>query len=187
MNSFVLLLLVLCIFVEAVHAAYCSGSPAPGERVNSFPIFDDKLRFVRSVKNAMLFEAGPANASFPIVHLWGTPYEVGFAQGTIRKNEIKEFIDKTWAYLNSALVLELYGDRLPQWAKVIIVNQGMAAALDWSRKVTEPYTTQAYLDEMRGMADATGMDYDLLYRINMFPELTKAQCSFFGAWGSAVA
>jgi len=31
------------------------------------------------------------------------------------------------------------------------------------------------------------MDYDLIYRLNMFPELTKAQCSFFGAWGTSVA
>ena len=37
------------------------------------------------------------------------------------------------------------------------------------------------------MADASGMDYDLLFRVNLFPELVKAQCSFMGAWGSAVA
>jgi len=59
--------------------------------------------------------------------------------------------------------------------------------LDYTRKVTEPYTPQAYFDEIRGLADASGMDYDLLFRVNLFPELVKAQCSFMGAWGSAVA
>jgi len=39
---------------------------------------------------------------------------------------------------------------------------------------------------MRGLSDATGLSYDLIYRLNMFPELTKASCSFFGAWGESV-
>jgi len=52
-------------------------------------------------------------------------------------------------------------------------------------RTTEAFTPQAYFDEARGIADATGMDYNLLYRLNMFPELSKAQCSFFGAWGTA--
>jgi hypothetical protein len=64
---------------------------------------------------------------------------------------------------------------------------GMSRALDWTKDTTAAFTPQAYYDEVRGLADATGIDYDLLYRIQMFPELTKAQCSFFGAWGSAVA
>merc|ERR1719231_546334 len=62
----------------------------------------------------------------------------------------------------------------------------MEKALDFTAKVTAPFTPQAFFDEVRGISDATGISYDLLYRINMFPELTKAQCSFFGAWGSAV-
>jgi len=60
------------------------------------------------------------------------------------------------------------------------------AALDWAIKTTKDFTPQAYLDEMRGLSDASGIPYDLIYRLNMFPELSKASCSFFGAWGSAV-
>jgi len=62
-----------------VDAAYCTGGPSGVDKVNDFPMHDEPLTFVRSVKNAMLFEAGPENARFPVVHLWGTPYEVGFA------------------------------------------------------------------------------------------------------------
>jgi isopenicillin-N N-acyltransferase like protein len=170
-----------------VDAAYCSGSPQPGERVNEIPIFDKEVRYVKSVKNGMLFEAGPLNASFPIVHVWGTPYEAGYAQGLLQKQQIKEFVYKTWGYLSSEILMELYGDKLPQWAKAIIINQGLEAALDWSRDVTAPFTPQSYFDEVKGLADATGMSYDMLMRLNLFPELTKAQCSFFGAWGKAVA
>jgi len=70
--------------------------------------------------------------------------------------------------------------------KQLIIQKGMDGALDWTRKVTEPFTPQAYFDELHGLADATGISYDMLYRLNMFPELTKASCSFFGAWGESV-
>jgi hypothetical protein len=36
------------------------------------------------------------------------------------------------------------------------------------------------------MADASGADYDTIRRIHMIGELTKGQCSMFGAWGKAV-
>lgn len=62
----------------------------------------------------------------------------------------------------------------------------MQKALEKTREWTAPFTSQAYFDEVKGIADATGLNYDLLYHLQMFPELTKAQCSFFGAWGSAV-
>lgn len=40
----------------------------------------------------MLFEAGPESAPFPVLHLWGTPYEMGVAQGTIMKEELRNFV-----------------------------------------------------------------------------------------------
>lgn len=77
--------------------------------------------------------------------------------------------------------------KLPDGVKALIAEKGIDKALDWTAKVTAPFTSQAYYDEVRGIADASGVDFDTLYRINMFPELTKASCSFFGAWGSSVS
>eukprot|EP00286_Rhodomonas_abbreviata_P021890 CAMPEP_0181308452 /NCGR_PEP_ID=MMETSP1101-20121128/11470_1 /TAXON_ID=46948 /ORGANISM="Rhodomonas abbreviata, Strain Caron Lab Isolate" /LENGTH=445 /DNA_ID=CAMNT_0023414835 /DNA_START=22 /DNA_END=1359 /DNA_ORIENTATION=- len=172
--------------LSSASAAYCNGSPDEGERTNDFPIFDEELTYIRSVKNAKLYEAGPANARFPVVHVWGTPYEVGFAQGTLMKPVIKDFVGKTWKYLSEELTEAMDGDLIPEFAKKIITQKGMDRALDWTAEVTAPFTPQAYFDEVQGLADATGISYDLLYRVNMFPELTKASCSFFGAWGNAV-
>jgi isopenicillin-N N-acyltransferase like protein len=103
------------------------------------------------------------------------------------KQEAKEFVARTWGYLSSELVQALSGDKVSPFVKQLIIQYGMDKALDFTREVTEPFTRQAYFDEVRGLSDATGIDYDLLYRLQMFPELTKAACSFFGAWGSAVA
>jgi len=79
----VMITMRLCILLQIfcgsnVFGAYCSGKPDAGERVNTIPIHEElKPRFIRSVHNAMLFEAGPLNATFPIVHIWGNPYEIG--------------------------------------------------------------------------------------------------------------
>ena len=149
---------------QAAEAAYCNGSPDAGERTNDFPIYDEQLRHVRSVKNAMLFEAGPPNATFPVVHLWGTPYEVGYAQGELVGPIIKDFVYKTWAYLSTEMLEELDNLDIPEFAKRLIVQKGLDRALDWTRDTTAAFTPQAYFDEVRGLADATGIDYDLLYR-----------------------
>ena len=66
-------------------AAYCNGSPDAGDRTNDYPIYNGDLRFVKSVKNGVLYEAGPASNSFYVVHVYGSPYEMGFAQGQVRK------------------------------------------------------------------------------------------------------
>lgn len=166
-------------------AMYCGGSPDEGERTNDVPIFDTDMRFVRSVKNGILYEAGPANATFPVAHIYGNAYERGFAMGTLQKNDVIGFITKTWTYLLDMIMEDVPEGTFPPFIQEMILNKGMDKALDWCAKTTAPYTPQAYFDEMRGLADATGMDYDMIVRMNLFAEITKASCSLFGAWGSA--
>jgi hypothetical protein len=81
--------------------------------------------------------------------------------------------------------LEELGDMVPKIFQAKILAEGMERALDWCAEITQPFTPQIYYDELRGLADASGIDYQLLLRLNMFPEITKASCSFFGAWGDA--
>ena len=38
---------------------------------------------------------------------------------------------------------------------------------------------------MKGVCDASGVDFKILRRIHMIGELTKGHCSMFGAWGNA--
>jgi len=125
------LLVAAAAAMNAAQAAYCNGSPDAGLRTNENPIFDGTdMTFVRKTTNAVLFRAGPENASFPVVHLYGTPYELGFAQGTILKREMNAFIGKTWAYLVGLAVEEL-GDKIPPLLQAKIVSMGFDRALDW--------------------------------------------------------
>jgi len=186
MANIVIFLIVLLAILNVSFGAYCNGNPAAGERVNSLPIVDERLKFRGQIKNAMHFQAGPANAIFDVVHVWGTPYEMGFAQGTLMKKEVVTFIAKTWAYLSEEMASSFPGDHLSDAMKEFITQKGIDRALDWTAKVTAPFTSQDIYDEMRGLADATGISYDTILRLNMFPELSKAACSFLGAWGEAV-
>ena len=166
-------------------AAYCNGAPEPGERSNpNALLLDANVKVVKRVQNGVLMMAGPDNARFPILHLYGTPYEKGFAQGSIIKEEVQAFVHKTFAYLIS-MVVDSMDDRFPKIVRDKIVQFGMKEALAWCAKVTAPFTPQAYFDEIRGLSDASGVDYNLLMQLNLFPEITKASCSFAGSWGSA--
>ncbi len=75
-------------------------------------------------------------------------------------------------------------------------------------ELTAPYTPQYFFEEvptysqlsleslshllsqLQGLADAvndTGVTYKQLLQVQMFPELIKASCTMFGAWGPAIA
>jgi len=47
---------------------------------------------------------------------------MGYAQGTVRKTEIIQFVTQTWNYISSNLLEALKGDRLPQWINDMIVE-----------------------------------------------------------------
>jgi isopenicillin-N N-acyltransferase like protein len=173
-------------FAQVGSAAYCNGSPDPGVRSTDFPIFDEAPTFVRAVENASLYEAGPNNARFPVVHVYGNAYEVGYAQGVLQKSYMKDFISSTYKYFVD-LALDEMGDAIPEIFQEMIILGGLNAALDWAAEVTAPYTPQEFYDELRGISDGSGIDYQTLLRLNLYPELTKAQCSFLGAWGQATA
>jgi len=87
------------------------------------------------------------------------------------KDAINTFVTDTYDYILSEL---LVSDDIAPWLQKIIAQKGVDGALDWTRQVTAPYTPQSYYDEIQGIADASGIDYDLLFRVNVFPELTKA-------------
>jgi isopenicillin-N N-acyltransferase-like protein len=110
---------------------------------------------------------------------------VGFAQGLLMKDDVVNFVHATNQYLIDE-ILDSLGDHFPDAAKALIIEIGMEKALRFTADVTQPFTSQDYYDEVRGLADATGLNYQYLLNLQMFPELTKAQCSFFGAWGTAV-
>lgn len=135
--------------------------------------------------NASLYELNHGtDSSFPVVHVYGNAYETGFAQGTIQKEYMRQFVSKTYEYFLNLVVEDLPGP-LPPLVQDKIILLGLNGALDWCADVTAPFTPQEFYDELQGCADGSGVDYQTLLRLNMFAEITKASCSFFGAWAPA--
>jgi isopenicillin-N N-acyltransferase like protein len=169
-------------------AAECHGAPKPDAQPNLNPIIVGTQSFVRQVKNAKLYVVGSGDDEINVVHLWGSPYEMGYAHGTLMRETAIKFINSVWTYMESQVEGAINGTVhiFRPWFLELVANVGLDAALDLTFDATDPFTGQYFLDEMRGMADATGLDYKRIRRIHMIGELTKGACSMYGAWGAAL-
>jgi len=146
------------------------------------------MKFIKSVKNGILYEAGPENARFPVAHVYGSAYDMGYAQGSLVGPELSAFVHETFAYLIDALGPSMPNKfpEIPAFMKDVILTKGLNFALDLTERLTRPFTPQSFYDELQGIADAIpSLDYKTLLRLQMLPEVTKASCSFFGSWGAA--
>ena len=118
----------------------------------------------------------------------GNAYERGFAHGSILKNDTAEFYSRVYPFLNRAFYKLLTGlshgcQRIASW----IAKVGLGVALDATYDITEKYTGQWFKDEMKGLADGSGVDEKYIRRVHMIGELTQGHCSMYGAWGAATA
>lgn len=68
------------------------------------PIIDGELTFVRQVPNAKLYVAGSGDEQIDVVHLWGSPFEMGVAHGTIQRDKLIKLVDTIWTYLENQIV-----------------------------------------------------------------------------------
>jgi len=100
-----------------------------------------------------------------VMHLIGTPYDMGFQQGTMLREEV---LQDFRAILATA---EKYGHT--------------QAHLQQAWSTARPYVPAAMLEEMQGLADAVNLSLDDVAMIQMIPSLFH--CSVFAAWGNATA
>lgn len=166
-------------------AAYCHSKPRVN-KPNTLPFQDGEPRLIKTVKNGKLFQIGnnQTNTTTHIVHVWGSFYEMGYAHGQLLKEDLLKFMNELWNYIEEQLKGAL-PDWIPDWLAKDIAKFGAAAALDLTHFLTNRYTTKGYLQEIRGIANATGYDYKTIRRIHLIGELTRGHCSMFGAWGNA--
>lgn len=140
---------------------------------------------MREVKNGSLYVVGDHGDQVYVVHVYGSPYGMGYAHGTLLKSIIQDLIPNFYSHVESEIVQKL--QYLPQEIRDLIANVGLDGALDLTHVLTELYTPKHFLEELRGLAAGSGLDYSLLLRVHMLPELVKAGCSMLGGWGKATA
>jgi hypothetical protein len=140
---------------------------------------------LREVENGSLYTAGDGDDQLYVVHVYGSPYSMGYAQGSLLRDTIQTIIPAFYSHVEEEI--ETYLKFLPDDIRALIAALGLDGALDLTYLLTRDYSPSYFFEEMRGLADASGVDYDLLLRVHMLPELVKAGCSMLGAWGQATS
>jgi hypothetical protein len=96
MTSIHLLLFCLLAVIYPVHLA----NPACSGAYNTNPIVRDEPTLVSTVPNGKRFVVGSGYDKINIVHVYGgTPYDMGYALGSLMSKELKELVPEYFAYL----------------------------------------------------------------------------------------
>lgn len=110
----------------------------------------------------------------PIVYLEGAPYELGYQHGQLLKERVSHSVRDVLGYFRSYLKVPLI--------KTVVVNAWLGSAWRQAR----PFIPPDYLEELRGLADGSGVPLRDLYLLHAVPDRTYA-CSGFAAWGRATS
>jgi len=182
MKSVLLLVVLMALFAGALsQTQYCPGTP------NTNPVFTDSPVLVNEVPNGKLYVQGNTTVTpnLLLLSLWGTPYEMGYAHGQLLAPQIKDLFPQLFEWLYGQVEAAI--PFLPKFLQNIIAKDGIAAALDATYYLTKDFTPSYFYEELKGIADGSGLDEKMLIQVHMLPELIKAHCSMFGAWGPATA
>ncbi|MBI5368259.1 MAG: peptidase C45 [Planctomycetes bacterium] len=104
-----------------------------------------------------------------VLHLNGTPYEMGFQHGKLLRRQIAGLIRRVRMMANAQIVVDPKQNPFPK------LREAYERCL--------PFIPPDYLEEMRGLADGSGLPLDHVRDANMIPELFH--CSGFALWGRA--
>ena len=118
-----------------------------------------------------------------VARVYGTAYEMGFANGQMTGETFKGLYKEFFAWVDTQI--DPYLKFLPEPVRHAIEEGGVVAGLDVTALITRKYTPKRFFDEIRGFAEGAGVEYGMVLRLAMFPELVKASCSIMGAWGPA--
>ena len=165
--------------------AMCNNVAKPGPP-NMEPISIGAPRLVRTCSHGKLFAAGDGEDAVDLVHVYGRPYDWGFAQGTLLKGKLLEFFPRVYKYFEEQVFAKAANSTLLAW----VAKVGLDVALDLSYEVTKKDTPAYMLEEVRGLVaalDEPSITVDDVRRVQWIGELTRGSCSMFGAWGDATA
>jgi len=105
---------------------------------------------------------------FPVVVVAGTPYQMGRSLGALMKPEIQAFAPRFLAGAQQAR-----GDALS------------SVRLDEAWRTMEPFMSARFKEELRGLAESSGLTLDLMQRAHMVPVISEYSCSGVAVWGPA--
>lgn len=156
----------------APQAAAPGSLPPDHWLVGTSPVEDMvPATIAESAPRTLIAEHGPAYLErvgiTRVLHLKGTPYEMGLQHGALLKDEINE----------GAALLKLVGNAALKEKYAVTLREA------WQR--TSPFIPDKYKEEIRGLSESTGIPLEDVQDFTIFPELFH--CSGFAFWGKATA
>ena len=110
--------------------------------------------------------------SLTVVFLSGSPYEIGRQHGLLLRREVQASVGQVLRYFRRYL-------KIP-WVRSLVVNIWLDRAWDQAM----PYLSDDVKQELRGLADGSGVSLRELYRLHAIADRTYS-CANFAAWGRA--
>jgi hypothetical protein len=110
---------------------------------------------------------------YPVLHLKGTPYEMGYQHGALLRESVRE---------NMRFLLHEKGAAPVQLGPLTVYPR---AAINTIAKYQTKHVPERFYEEMRGLADATGLPLEDVRMANFIPELFH--CSGFAVMNSATS
>jgi hypothetical protein len=108
---------------------------------------------------------------YPVLHLKGTPYEMGFQHGALLKESVRQ---------NMHNILDIEGNTDIKFGPLTVKPRRL---MDTIPIVERPYVPDRYIDEMSGLAAGADLKRDDIVAGNFVPELFH--CSGFAIMNSA--
>ena len=113
------------------------------------------------------YTLGAGKDAVPVLEVWGSAYEMGFAQGWLLGEQVRDACATTVPAMLKGM------EKTPEQVDEVFRQQAR-------------FIPQAFQDEMQGIADGAGLPVADIQRLNAIPDLSEYHCSYFAAWGSAV-
>ncbi len=117
-----------------------------------------------------VFKAGQGSDEIKVAVVKGSPYEMGYQLGTMLKEDIKASLT-TFLESTQQEAPQIYGNE----------------QLDSAWKINAPYIDSRVKEEMKGIADGSGIDIKLFQRSHIVPVISNYACSGVAVWGKGTA
>ena len=155
--------------------AFCANETDIGDP-NLNPIDETPARLINKVENGSLYQIGSGEDQIWLIHVYGaTGYDYGYAYGTLLRDQIHLMVPRAWAHFEEEIVKAIDKLKVPKWFKELVADKGLAFALDVQNDLVRNYMDEEIYNEMRGMADASGLDYKVAIRLHMLGEITRGK------------
>jgi hypothetical protein len=163
----------------AALAGPCHGTP------NTLPLVTDQPVLVSSVRNAQLFSVSGVSPPLLVAHVWGAAgRERGRAYGLVLRPVLRTVYDAFFEWIDSG-VEEAVLKYVPKDIAELVAIYGVRAVLDLQFDLMVAHMSKDFVEELRGVAETSGLSFREMARVTVFPDLVRAHCTMVGAWGSA--